>query len=73
MDDDFISFLVGVALIGVALVAIYHLIIYIVLPGAAILTSLTAVGGAGYGGLTGIGNYFSSFKANTIDSNRGES
>lgn len=62
-DDD--------AIFGLIIVlAVIALIVYIVCLLAVLIAGIATVGGTLYGGGTAIGNYFSSFKENMIDSNR---
>lgn len=53
--------------IGLAIIAF---VIYVIALLALAIAGIAAAGGTIYGGGTAIGNYFSSFKMNMIDSNR---
>lgn len=59
------------ALIGLVIgLAIIVFIVYIVCLLAMAIAGIAAAGGTLYGGGTALGNYFSSFKENMVDSNR---
>ena len=66
-DGDFIVGLVGL-MIGLCIIAF---IIYVMVLLATVILGVAAAGGTVYGGGTAVKNYFSSFKENVIDSNRG--
>lgn len=58
------------ALLGLLIgLAILIIIVYIICLLAMVIAGIAAAGGTLYGGGTAIGNYFSSFKENMIDSN----
>lgn len=56
-----------VIVIGVLLFILYLIAIF-----ATVFVAAAAAGGTIYGGKTAVGNYFSSFKENMIDSNKVE-
>lgn len=65
MDSDY-GALVGI-FIGLALILFALYIIFLL---AMAVAGIAAIGGTLFGGGTAIGNYFTSFKENIIDSNK---
>lgn len=61
--DDFGSFLVFFLII-LAIYLLYLLVVYVILPGIAIISSVTAGTGVLFGGGVTLRNYVRSFRAN---------